>query len=78
MVQDWISISLCTSCENNDIEMLAQSLQHLFAMWPNLNITETNASLERSKRHFNLEVWSGSFICVDQCLIHIKHDSFPI
>lgn len=78
MVQNRISVALIPSSKDNNIEMLANVLDDLLSIRPDMHIPIDDLPLHRLEWHLELIPLNHGLIGVNERLIHIKDHSFAI
>ncbi len=78
MIDNRIGIGLGTSSENDDIKVFTKSLQNFLTKRPNFNKPISNSTLKRTIRNLDLKIRRNILIGMNERLIHIEHNCFPI
>lgn len=76
VVENGVCIALISCSEDHDIEVLAEVLDDFLGMGADVDIAVDDPPLHRFEGHFYLVPLHHDLTSMDQCLIHIKNNSF--
>lgn len=76
IIQNRVSVALISGCEDDHIEVFAHIFDDFFGMGTDIYVSTDNLSLKRLEGYFDFVPFHHDLACVDQCLIHVKDDSF--